>query len=131
MRNAVKMVKLIAIFTALANLFGCTAKKLHMLDGPGMVYVDSEHRTEYANTLPFDELEGYPYCAVVFLGKGEIGEANRKKYIDKFIKNLPPKSILIKFSGLQYDYPADIQNIDDIPKILDFGMFNDLFFIIK
>lgn len=67
----------------------------------------------------------------VFLLAGCSNSNVRKKYIDKFIKNLPPKSILIKFSGLQYDYPADIQNIDDIPKILDFGMFNDLFFIIK
>ena len=35
-----------------------------MLNGPGMVYVDSEHRTEYANTLPFDEIDDYPYWAV-------------------------------------------------------------------
>ena len=93
MRNAVKMMKLIALFTVLANLFGCKMPDLHMLDGPGMVYVDSEHRTEYANTLPFDELEGYPYCAVVFLGKGEIGEANRKKYIDKLFSNLSEESL--------------------------------------
>ena len=93
MRNVVKMMKLIAIFTILANLFGCEMTEPHMLDGPGMVYVDSEYRTEYANTLPFDELEGYPYCAVVFLGKGEIGEANRKKYIDKLFSNLSEESL--------------------------------------
>ena len=68
MRNAVKMMKLIAIFTVLANLFGCKMPDLHMLDGPGMVYVDSEHRTEYANTLPFDEIEEYPYCAARTVG---------------------------------------------------------------
>ena len=93
MRNAVKMMKLIALFTVLANLFGCKMPELHMLDGPGMVYVDSEHRTEYANTLPFDEIESYPYCAVVFLGKGEEGEANRKKYIDKLFSNLSEESL--------------------------------------
>ena len=71
MRNAVKMVKLIAIFTVLANLFGCKMPEPHMLDGPGMEYVDSAYRTEYANTLPFDEIEEYPYCAAAYLGKGE------------------------------------------------------------
>lgn len=44
-----------------------------MLDGPGMVYVDSEHRTEYANNLPFDEIDDYPYWAVAYLGEGENG----------------------------------------------------------
>lgn len=38
-----------------------------------MVYVDSEHRTEYANTLPFDEIDDYPYWAVAYLGEGENG----------------------------------------------------------
>ncbi len=92
-RNAVKMMKLIAIFTILANLFGCTPLKPEMLDGPGMEYVDSEHRTEYANTLPFDEIEGYPYWAVVFLGKGDEGETNREYYINKLFSSLPEESL--------------------------------------
>ena len=41
MRNAVKMVKLIAIFTVLANLFGCKMPEPHMLDGPDIKYINS------------------------------------------------------------------------------------------
>lgn len=64
-----------------------------ILDGPGMEYVDSEHRTEYANTLPFDEIVGYPYWTVAFLDNGEIGEANREIYIDKLFSGLSEESL--------------------------------------
>ena len=93
MRNAVKMVKLIAIFTVLANLFGCKMPEPHMLDGPGMEYVDSAYRTEYANTLPFDEIEEYPYCAAAYLGKGEEGKANCDVYIEKQFSSLPKEAV--------------------------------------
>ena len=71
----VRLMKAIAIFTVIAGLFGCRSpgEKPFMLDGPGMVYVDSEHRTEYANTLPFDKIDDYPYWAVAYLGEGENG----------------------------------------------------------
>lgn len=96
--------KLVALLSILANLFGCTSLKPQILDGPGMVYVDSEHRTEYANTLPFDEIEGYPYWAVVFLGKGNEGEANREYYIEKLFSALPKESLdKIK----HYDFEGD------------------------
>lgn len=93
MRNAVNIMKLIAIFTVLANLFGCKMPEHHMLDGPGMEYVDSEYRTEYANTLPFDEIEEYPYCAVAYLGKGEEGKANRDVYIEKQFSSLTEEAV--------------------------------------
>ena len=62
--------KIIAIFTIAANLFGCKVpgEKPFMLDGPGMVYVDSEHRTEYANTLLFDEVTTIPIGLLHILG---------------------------------------------------------------
>ena len=97
MRNAVKMVKLIAIFTVLANLFGCKMPEPHMLDGPGMEYVDSAYRTEYANTLPFDEIEEYPYCAAAYLGKGEEGKANCDVYIEKQFSSFKLKVNFEKF----------------------------------
>lgn len=104
MKDAVNMMKLIAIFTLLANLFGCKMPELHILDGPGMVYVDSEYRTEYANTLPFDEIEGYPYWSVAFLGKGTEGETNREYYIKKLFSFLSKESLeKIK----HYDFDGD------------------------
>lgn len=116
------MMKLIAIFTVLANLFGCKMPELHMVDGPGMVYVDSEHRTEYANTLPFDEIEGYPYWAVVFLGTGTEGEANKAYYTDKLFSSLPKESLdKIK----HYDFEGDEWYLV-IPR---YGDGNDIIFL--
>lgn len=83
--------KIIAIFAAIVNLFGCNVpeKKFHIVDGPGMVYVDREHRTEYANTLPFDENDGYPFWAVAYLGEGDDGKNAAEKYIEKLFAELP------------------------------------------
>lgn len=104
MRNAVNTMKLIALFTVLANLFGCTPLKPEILDGPGMEYVDSNYRTEYANTLPFDDIDSYPYWAVVFLGVVAEGEENRAHYIEKLFSELPKKSLdKIK----HYDFEGD------------------------
>lgn len=88
-----KIMKLIAIITAVLNLFGCRAPVPEMLDGPGMVYVDSNCRTDYANQLPFDEVEGLPYWAVAYLGEGEVGEENRAYYIEKLFSSLPEEKI--------------------------------------
>ena len=60
-----------AILAILASLFGCGKHDPYILDGPGMEYVDSEYRTEYANCLPFEDIQGSPYSAIVYLGKGE------------------------------------------------------------
>ena len=86
----VRLMKVIAIFTVIAGLFGCRApgETPFILDGPGMVYVDSEHRTEYANTLPFDEIDDYPYWAVAYLGEGENGKNTAKEYIEKLFSKL-------------------------------------------
>ena len=86
----VRLMKAIAIFTVIAGLFGCRApgENPFILDGPGMVYVDSEHRTEYANTLPFDEIEDYPYWAVAYLGEGETGKNTANEYIEKLFSKL-------------------------------------------
>ncbi|MGN1317810.1 MAG: leucine-rich repeat protein [Lachnospirales bacterium] len=67
--------------------------RIEMLDGPGMVYDDSLYRTKYANCLSFDEIDGYPYWAVAYLGKGEKGEEMREYYINKLFKNLTKESI--------------------------------------
>ena len=48
-----------AILAILASLFGCgknTPFEPQILDGPGMEYVDSEYRNDYANCLPFDDI---------------------------------------------------------------------------
>lgn len=89
----VKLMKFMAVFTMLASLFGCGKGDPHILDGPGMVYVDSDYRTEYANCLPFDTLEGLPNIAVAYLGNGAEGEANLKIYTEKIFKNLDEDKI--------------------------------------
>lgn len=78
-----------ALLTFLASLFGCAAKEEPMiLDGPGMMYIDREHRTEYANCLPFDNFSGNPYMAICYLGSGSDGEANKENVIGKIFGNL-------------------------------------------
>ena len=67
-RVAKNIMKLTAIITTIASLFGCTPKKPQVLDGPGMEYKDSDYRTIYANVLDFDSYDGQPYFAVAFLG---------------------------------------------------------------
>ena len=79
-----------AILAILASLFGCgknTPFEPQILDGPGMEYVDSEYRNDYANCLPFDDIQGEPYLAVAYLGKGEIGKENKDVCIDKLFNS--------------------------------------------
>ena len=86
----VNTMKIISIFTAIAALFGCrpAEKNIFILDGPGMVYVDREHRTEYANSLPYDEENDISYWAVAYLGEGEEGKAAAKEYIERIFEGL-------------------------------------------
>ena len=100
------MMKVISIFTIIANLFGCKIpeEKYFMLDGPGMVYVDSEHRTEYANELSFDEQEDFPLWAVAYLGKGAEGSDAAKEYIERLFAGLSEE----KRSAIRhYDYGGE------------------------
>ena len=98
--------KMISIFTLFVTLFGCKlpGEKPFMLDGPGMVYVDSEHRTEYANTLPFDEIEDYPYWAVAYLGEGDEGEKAAKEYVEKHFSELSEEK---RRAISHYDYGGE------------------------
>ena len=62
------IMKLTAIIALIASLFGCGVDKPQIADGPGMVYKDSEYRTQYANVFDFDNYDGQPVFAVAFLG---------------------------------------------------------------
>jgi len=73
-----------AILTALMALFGCKPK---MLDGDGMVYVDADHRTDYANVFDFDSYDGQPMFAVAFLGYGDRMDA-RHTYVEEIFADL-------------------------------------------
>ena len=59
-----------AILAILASLFGFGKHDPYILDGPGMVYVDSEYRHEYANCLPVGDWRGEPYLAIAYLVNG-------------------------------------------------------------
>jgi hypothetical protein len=85
--------KIMAILAILASLFGCGKHDPYILDGPGMEYVDSEYRTEYANCLPFEDIQGSPYLAIAYLGKGENGKANKDVYINKIFESLDSEKI--------------------------------------
>lgn len=98
----VKIMKMVAILAAISNLFGCST--LDVLDGPGMVNVDSEHRTEYANTLPFDEYDGCPYWAVAYLGKGDDGKNAADEYIEKLFTELSEEK---RKAVNHYDYGGE------------------------
>lgn len=82
-----------AILAILASLFGCSKHDPYILDGPGMEYVDSEYRTEYANCLPFENIQGSPYLAIAYLGNGENGKANKDVYINKIFESLDSEKI--------------------------------------
>ncbi len=82
-----------AILAMLASLFGCGKHDPYILDGPGMVYVDSEYRNEYANCLPFDDIQGAPYFAVAYLGKGDAGEKNKDNFITTVFGSLGEEKI--------------------------------------
>lgn len=77
-----------AIFALFATLFGCGKNDPHILDGPGMVYVDSDYRNDYSNCLPFDDIQGAPYFAVAYLGNGETGRINKDIYINSLFESL-------------------------------------------
>ena len=89
----VRMMKIMAILAILASLFGCGKHDPYILDGPGMVYVDSEYRNEYANCLPFGDWRGEPYLAIAYLGKGDAGKANKDVYINKIFEGLDEEKI--------------------------------------
>lgn len=87
LRMVKNMFKFAAIITIAASLLGCTPSEPQVLDGPGMVYKDSDYRSVYANVFDFDSYDGQPYFAVAFLGYGDRMEF-RHKYVEGVFKSL-------------------------------------------
>ena len=102
--------KLVSIFALAVTLLGCNLPEkqapipVPVLDGPGMVYVDREYRTEYANTLPFDSLENFSYWAVAYLGEGERGKNAAKESIEKLFSELSEEK---RTAVEHYDYGGE------------------------
>lgn len=131
--------KIMVFFAIFASLFGCGKESPQILDGPGMVYVDSDYRTEYANCLPFENISGGPYLAIAYLGKGDEGENNKDKYIEKIFAGLSDDNLeKIK----EYDYEGDdwflvipkYKNVVDLKKgdeILCQGAYTGEAFVVK
>ena len=92
MRTVKNIMKLTAILTLIASLFGCSAPKLNVDDGPGMVYHDADYRTEYANVFEFDNYEGQPHFAVAFLGYGDRMDF-RNNYVKGVFESLSDEAI--------------------------------------
>jgi len=97
----VRIIKIMTILSILASLFGCGKNDPYILDGPGMVYVDSDYRTEYANVFDFDSLDTQPMFAVAFLGYGDIMDA-RNTYVEKIFADLGDSAVE-KVSHVDYE----------------------------
>jgi len=87
----------------LAFLSGCGKNAPHVLDGPGMVYVDADYRSIYANVFDFDTYDGQPMFAVAFLGYGDRMDF-RHTYVEGIFGDLD--DFAIKQVG-HIDYEGD------------------------
>lgn len=93
MRMVKSIVKLMAIITIAASLFGCSAtNEPQIIDGPDMVYKDSDYRSIYANVFDFDSYDGQPMFAVAFLGYGDRMDF-RHTYVEEIFKDLDDAAI--------------------------------------
>lgn len=98
--------KLMAIITIIASLFGCSATnepqvidepqvsdepqvydEPQVLDDSDVVYKDSDYRTLYANVFDFDSLDTQPMFAVAFLGYGNRMDF-RHTYVEEIFRDL-------------------------------------------
>lgn len=89
MREIMKMVKTMLILSLITSLFsGCKSPlKPEILDGPGMVYKDSDYRTDYANAIGYKD-EDTHMCVVGFLGYGDEGERNSSLVTEELFASL-------------------------------------------
>ena len=83
MRTVKSIMKIMAIITMIASLFGCSSVKPQVVDKTGMVYKDSNYRSIYANVFDFDNYDGQPMFAVAFLGYGD-----RMNFRDNYVKGV-------------------------------------------
>ena len=87
MRTVKNIMKIMAIITMITLLFWCVPEKPQALDGPDMVYKDSDYRSIYANVFDFDNYDGQPYFAVAFLGYGDRMDF-RHTYVEGIFESL-------------------------------------------
>ena len=99
MRTVKSIMKIMAIITMIASLFGCSSVKPQVLDKTGMVYKDSDYRSIYANVFDFDNYDGQPMFAVAFLGYGD-----RMNFRDNYVKGV--------FESLSDESDDKIQHFD-------------------
>lgn len=108
------------------------------LDSEGFILDSEEKFIEVGFNLPkFNEnmikiKEGVEKGVIkrVFILVGCSSSNMKLDYINEFIENMPEDSVLIKFAGLQHK-KNDLGEINGVPRILDFGLYNDLFFVLK
>lgn len=87
-----------------------------------------EHFENYANKIQKNIDSGE--IKHVFLLVGCNSSHLKQDYIDDFIRSVPDDSIVIKFSGLGFNLER-LGEINGLPRILDFGLYNDLVFVLK
>ena len=82
------LMKLGIISTLLASLFGCKKGKINVSDGPGMIYHESDHRTEYSRFIDFDSAGKDVYFAIVFLGNEVMVQESLETVTERFFSHL-------------------------------------------
>ncbi|MDD3420299.1 MAG: hydroxylamine reductase [Candidatus Gastranaerophilales bacterium] len=65
----------------------------------------------------------------VFLVVGCSSSSLKMEYIQEFSDSIPDDTIVINFAGKQEC--THCGEINGVPKVLDFGLYNDLFFVLK
>lgn len=109
------------------------------LDSDGFTEDDEERNIEIGfNAKKFEEYmtnikDGIDKGLIkhVFLLVGCSSSKIKTEYMTEFVENLPKDAILIKFAGLYSEDEKNSGKINGVPRILDFGFYNDLFFILK
>jgi hydroxylamine reductase len=66
----------------------------------------------------------------IFLIVGCSNSNIKREYIEDFIKAVPKDSIVIKFAGIGFNL-GQLGELNGIPRVLDFGLYNDLVFVLK
>lgn len=96
------VIALIVAFSLALSLCGCFGEESEVCEEPTIAateavtaaveieteYIDSAHRTDYANVFDFDSLDTQPMFAVAFLGYGEDIMDSRHAYVEEVFASL-------------------------------------------
>jgi hydroxylamine reductase len=65
----------------------------------------------------------------VFLVVGCSSSSLKMDYITEFSDSIPDDTVVINFAGKRQN--KNIKEVNGVPQVIDFGLYNDLFFVLK